>query len=176
MPAVRTSKWPLSLTSYRFAKQELPRKRSDALHRAIADLEPAPFAGLGSERHARVAPHLEQIMGQTPQPPFPTDFLQAAQQKPSETTSFFDLTKHRFHDDFSPCVQGTPCGGPHFRRHTLFRRGGRIGPLHHPGLMPLAFRGPIRIAPPDCRRLHRWLTVIHAVQPYPNALRRKHPR
>src|SRR6266545_3829563 len=99
MPAVRTSRWPISLTSYCFAKQGFPRRRPEVLHRAISALSHALLSGLGSDQQASIAPQLEQILGQAYQAPFPAELLPAAQQKSPDTTSLFDLTTHRFHDD-----------------------------------------------------------------------------
>src|SRR5262245_37045470 len=68
----------------------------------------APLVGLDRDRCVRVAPKLEQIMRQTYQTPFTTNVGQAAQQKPAETTRFFDLPEHRFHDHFASDIQGSP--------------------------------------------------------------------
>jgi hypothetical protein len=44
-------------------------------------------------------------MSQTDQTPLTPNVVQAAQQKPSETPRFFDLSKHRFDDHFASAVQ-----------------------------------------------------------------------
>src|SRR6266851_7682591 len=79
-----------------------------------------PRVGLDRAWRARVAPNLEQIMGQTYQTPLTTNVGQAAQQKPAKTTRFFDLAEHRFHDHFASGVQSTSFGSTHFCRHALF--------------------------------------------------------
>src|SRR5438445_13895892 len=63
-------------------------------------------------------------MGQTYQTPLTTNVVQATQQKPAKPTRFFDLTEHRFYNHFTPGVQGSSCGCPHFSRRVLHGRGG----------------------------------------------------
>src|SRR3990172_8308896 len=57
-------------------------------------------AGLSSARlQAQAEPmQLQQIVGQTDQPPFGPSFGQPAQQKLPEPAPLLDLTKHRFYD------------------------------------------------------------------------------
>ena len=47
-------------------------------------------------------------MGQTHQTPLTTNVGQATQQKPAETTRFFDLAKHRFDDHFASAYRARP--------------------------------------------------------------------
>jgi hypothetical protein len=82
---------------------------------------------LDGAQRVHVAPKFEQVMGQTHQTPLTTDIVQAAQQKPAETPRFFDLSKHRFHDHFTPGIQGSSCGGRTFAAmHSCAVTGGSV--------------------------------------------------
>ena len=105
------------------------------------------YVGLHWERRPRVAPNLERIMGHTHQPPLTTDVVQATQQEPTETPTFFALAKHGFHDDFAPRVHCTPFRCPHFRRHALLRGGEQARALRLRGMVSLTRRRHVRIKP-----------------------------
>src|ERR1700747_3528277 len=60
--------------------------------------------GLDRTQNTPVAPKLEQSMRQAYETPFATDGRQATQQETTETTRFFDLAKHRFHDHLASGV------------------------------------------------------------------------
>ncbi len=94
-----------------------------------------------------IPPQLEQIMRQAYQTPFTPNLLQTTQQEATEPTDFFDLTKHRFHDDLASGVSCLACRRPHFRGHPLLRRGRRVARLGLRGMVLLAPRGHVGIKP-----------------------------
>src|SRR6266487_3374705 len=117
-----------------------------------------------------MAPELEQIMGQTHPTPFATDVGQPTQQKAPEPSVFFDLTKHRLHNDLASGVPCTPLRCAHFRRQTLLRRRWRSARLGPRGMVPLALRGDVRVEAQALQRLHGSLTVRAIVQAIPATL------
>src|SRR5262245_42881689 len=95
---------------------------------------------LGCTRAPPVAPDFEQIMGQTHETPFATDFGQPAQQEAAEPTRFFNLAKHWLHDDFASGVHRTPFRGAHLRCHALLGRGGCLSHLRLQDMVSLTAR------------------------------------
>src|SRR5215468_8546319 len=110
-----------------------------------------------------VAPDFEQIMGQTHETPFTTDVVQAAQQKPAETSRFFDLAKHRFHDHFASGVHCTPFERLHFRCHAVCSGDGGLRHLSLRGTVSLTTRGHVWLKAFLLYGAGRCLTVIAAV-------------
>src|SRR5215510_2224107 len=97
----------------RYPLQSCPLRRETVSAREIVVLtksmwwsSASSLGGLDRARCARVAPNLEEIMGHTHPTPLTPNIVPAAQQKSAQTTRFFDLTKHRFHDHFAPGIQG----------------------------------------------------------------------
>jgi hypothetical protein len=88
-----------------------------------------------------IPPQLEQIMREAYQTPFATDLLHTTQPEATEPTHFFDLTKHRFHDDLASGVSCLAFRRPHFRRHPFLRRRGHVARLGLRGVVLLAPRG-----------------------------------
>jgi len=103
-------------------------------------------------------------MRQAYQTPCATDLLQTTQQEATEPTDFFELTKHRFHDDLAPGVSCLACRRPHFRGHPLLRRGRCVARLGLRGMVRLAPRGPGGITPSVLQCLCGCLTVIAVIQ------------
>src|SRR5215470_4701168 len=142
---------------------QLVHRWYDALSRGIGSTYGLLEAALRSDWRTRVAPDLEQIMGHTHQAPLTTDVVQTAQQAPTEPPSLFDLAKHRFHDDFAPCVHCTPFRCPHFRRHALLRGGEPGRALSLGGMPSLTLRRHRRIKPQLLHSGSRSRAVIAAI-------------
>ena len=86
-----------------WAPQRAVSHQRGILQRGMARPQAGPPA-LGGAWGTPIPPHLEPIMCQADQTPFAPDLLQTTQQEATEPTDFFDLTKHRFHDDLASGV------------------------------------------------------------------------
>ena len=86
-------------------------------------------------------------MRQAYQTPFATDGRQATKQEAAETTRFFDLAKHWFHDTLASGVSCLACRRPPFRGHALLHWGRRLRGFRLRNLVPLAPGGDVRIKP-----------------------------
>src|SRR5262249_35987162 len=102
-------------------------------------------------------------MRQTHQTPLTPNLSQATQQKPAETTRFFNLTKYRFHGHFPSGIQGAPFRALDFRCHALLGCGGRLSPRSVRYMVSLTARGHVGIKSTLLYTCCRRLTVIAAV-------------
>src|SRR5262249_37176448 len=127
----------ITLSAQRHDDASAPR-RSEKGHLKPIDGSPHSLARV---QNPTVAPDLEQIMRQAYQTPFTTDVLQATQQEAAKPPHFFDLAKHRLHDDLASRVRRLAFRRPHFRCHALLRGGGRVARLGFRLVVLLAPRG-----------------------------------
>jgi hypothetical protein len=86
-------------------------------------------------------------MRQADQTPFATDSRQATPQEAAETTRFFDLAKHRFHDHLTSGLQCLAFRCLPFRCHALLHGGRRRRGFRLRNMVPLAPSGDVRIEP-----------------------------